>query len=87
MIRGKGYGQATRPQANAAADAAEFVKRCKSLLLNLQDLPDAADDFADAATSTVLGMMKQAEGGKVTPRMESALDNTERAVSRWEERS
>jgi len=94
VIGDKGYGKPPakggkrRPKAPSSPpatgfDVRQFTRACAEVLELLQDLPERAEDFADSATETVLGMLETAEGGKITARMRDALANTRAAAERW----
>lgn len=65
-------------------DWSAFLADAKALLGVLDDLPEAADDFADSVQAKLWGMIEWVEEARhVTPKMEEALDNMEAGARRW----
>jgi len=67
------------------AEVADFVDEVDDLLARVDDLPERAEDFADSVRDKLSGMRAWAVGhNHVTPGMQTALDNMDGGVRRWE---
>lgn len=67
-------------------DVQDFVERCEDLISRLDDLGTSIpDDYREGCTDTLEGMRTTAlKTSRVTERMQTALDNIERGVAKWE---
>lgn len=80
----------TKPRRSEAArargfdDVTESVEQCLRILELLDELPEAADEFAGSVRESVNSMMRWLqENRRVTDRQQQALDNWEAACGRW----
>lgn len=77
-------GRAPIPEPQAE-EWEEFVAEATDLLGTLDDLPERASDFAEGVREKLTGMIEWATDKEhVTPAMQTALENMEAGVSRWE---
>ena len=81
---------AARPAPKIQTDAPaseweEFIGEALDLLARLNDLHERPADFADGVSERLMGMIEWAEQNeRVTAAMQTALDNMESGVARWE---
>jgi hypothetical protein len=65
-------------------DTEEALELCDDILIDLDELPDAADEFAESVREKVESMSEWIqEHDKVTPKMVKALKNMKDGVARW----
>lgn len=62
----------------------ETLVLCESILADLEDLPERAEEFVDGTQGIVLGIKENIERKQaVTPGQARALDNIRSAVDKW----
>jgi len=65
-------------------EAEEALELCESILNDLEELPEEAEDFAASVGEKVSGMQEWIEEKDfVTDKMAEALKNMRHAVDRW----
>lgn len=74
-------------RAKEAIAATRFIRRCKEVLDEVDDLPTRAGSFAESVREKVEGMMEWAEEKRrVTERMTESLENMSEGVAKWHRR-
>lgn len=67
-----------------SAPVTSALEMCESILRDLDDLPEAADEFKEGIDDKVSGMREWIkEKNHVTDKMGAALENMRRAVDKW----
>lgn len=65
-------------------DWEDFLERANTLLSDVDDLPERAEEFAEGVREKTSGMVTWAEENKhVTDKMEIALSNMQDGAGRW----
>jgi hypothetical protein len=68
----------------SSMDYEEAIEYAAEILIDLEDLPERADDFAESVREKVAGMKSwMVEHRRVTEKMIIALQNIRGGVDRW----
>ena len=68
----------------ADCDWQGFIMECTAVLLDVEELPERAEEFADSVTEKVTSMQTFAEINQhVTDQQREAAENMGAAVKRW----
>ena len=80
-------GEKKKRQNAPSSEAEAALEQCDSILEMCDEVPEKGEDFAESIRTKVESIASWiSENEHVTPAQQQALDNMERAVSRWVER-